>query len=216
MIPTLRHLMAAAFATTVAVSTTSNADHHEKSNRDHLSGSQGAIVWESLLGENGLDGWTVQDAPWTPTAWSRDGDTLIADVGEGRRARIIRGDDNWRSYELSVKATLVKGGSLQLWFAISDGRGYHFSTLTGWQTAALIEPDHTKLDVADFAWEYGREYDIVLAVRDKSVHVTIDGQLVNRITLPHRAKGAIGLAAWGKGTVAKFRTPWIRHYFIKK
>lgn len=148
--------------------------------------------------------------------WSREDDTLIADVGDGNRARIVQDDDSWRSYELSVQATLVKGGSFQLWFAIHDRKGHHFATLTGWQAAALIEPDHTKLDVADFVWEYGREYGVVLAVRDKSVMTFIDGQLVNRLTLAARPKGAIGLAVCGKGTIARFRDPRVRHYYRKR
>lgn len=178
-----------------------------------IAGSQGPIRWESLLKGDGLDGWNIQGDPWTSTAWSREGDTLIADVRTGGRARIIQGDESWRSYELRVQGTLVKGGALQLWFSIHDGNDHHFATLTGWQTAALIEPDHTKLDVADFIWEYGREYDIILAVRGKSVQTFIDGQLVNRVTLSKQPKGAIGLAVWGKGTIARFRDPQIRHYY---
>ena len=78
----------------------------------------GKIVWESLLQGEGLDGWEVNGDPWTPGAWSRDGDTIIADVGGGYRARIVTGDETWRYYESKVQ--MVKGGSAQLWFNIHD------------------------------------------------------------------------------------------------
>ena len=90
----------------------------------------GSIEWESLLDGEGLDGWTVNDDPWTAGAWSREGDTIIADVGGGYRARIIRGDKTWRSYELKVQMTMIKGGSAQLWFNIHDSQDHHFGVAT--------------------------------------------------------------------------------------
>ena len=67
--------------------------------RADIGGSQGPIVWESLLHGDGLSGWEAEGSPWTPTAWSREGDTVIADVGDGSRARLIQGDSSWRYYE---------------------------------------------------------------------------------------------------------------------
>jgi hypothetical protein len=176
----------------------------------------GKIEWESLLQGEGLDGWEVNGDPWTPGAWSREGDTIVADVGDGYRARIVTGDDTWRFYELKVQMTMVKGGSAQLWFNIHDNEDLHFAPLFGWQTAAIMAPDHTKLDVVNHVFERNREYDVVLAIRGNSVTTYIDGRLVNRLTLDHHPKAGIGLAVWGHNTVARFRDPKIRHYHRAK
>ena len=181
--------------------------------RAQIGGSQGGIVWESLLQGEGLEGWEINGDKWTPDAWSREGDTIIADVGEGNRARIVTGDDTWRAYELKVQMTVVQGGSAQLWFNIHDGQAYHFAPLLGWQTAAIMAPGHDKLDVVNHVFEVGREYDVVLAVRSKSVTTYIDGQLVNRVTLAEEARGGIGLAVWGRHSVSHFRDPKVRHYY---
>ena len=134
---------------------------------------------------------------------------MIADVGDGGRARLIQGDATWRYYEVKVQATLVKGSALQIHFSISEDRedSYHLATLTGWKAVAIINHDHTKLDVANFIFKRGREYDIVVAVRGNSITSYIDGKLVNRLTVPTPPRGGIGLAVWGRGTVARFRDP---------
>ena len=123
-------------------------------------------------------------------------------MGEGYRARIVIGDETWRSYELQVQMTMLKGGSAQLWFNIHDGQDYHFAPLLGWQTAAIMAPDHTKLDVVNHVFERDLEYDVVLAVRGNSVTTYIDGKLVNRLTLAEPPRGGIGLAVW-----AAMKTP---------
>lgn len=182
--------------------------------RPTIGGSQGAIGWESLLVGEGLEGWEVQGEPWAPDAWRREGRTLIAATGDSPRARIVTGDETWRAYELKVRLTLVRGGgSGQLWFNVHDKQGYHFAPLLGWQTAAIMDPHHTKLDVVNHVFVHGREYDIVLAVRGRSVTTYIDGALVNRVTLDHDPEGPIGLALWGRQSEVHFRDPRIRHYY---
>ena len=74
--------------------------------------------------------------------------------------------------------------------------------------------EDVKLDVVDFVMEPGREYDIVLKVRDHSVTSYVDGVLVNRLTLPEEPRGAVGLAVGGNNnSVVRFRDPKIRHYY---
>lgn len=53
----------------------------------------------------------------------------------------------------------------------------------------------------------------MLKVRDHSVTTYIDGDLVNRLTLPANPRGAVGLAVWGRNTVVHFRDPKVRHYY---
>ena len=62
---------------------------------------------------------------------------------------MVTGDETWRFYELKVQMTMVKGGWAQLWFNIHDNEDLHFAPLLGWQTAAIMAPDHTKLDVVN-------------------------------------------------------------------
>ncbi len=181
--------------------------------RPKIGGSQGPIEWESLLHGDALDGWEVNGEPWSSHAWRREGDTIIVEVADGARARIVAGDETWRSYELKVQMMMVKGGSAQLWFNIHDEQDLHFAPLLPWQTAAIMAPDHTKLDVVNHAFEQGQEYDVVLAVRGRSVTTYINGVLVNRLTLDNDPRGGIGLATWGRHTEARFRDPKIRHYY---
>ena len=191
--------------------------------RAEIGGSQGPIVWESLLRGDGLAGWEVGEAPWTPTAWSRDGDTLIADVGDGHQARLVQGDTSWWSYEYKVQTTILKGNALQLHFSISEDRHefYFLACLMGWKASALIkqhgkDEGDTKLDVDNFSMEYDREYDMVVAVRGNSMVCYIDGKAVNRLSVATQPMGGVGMAVMGNGAIARFRDPKIRHYFRKK
>ena len=88
-----------------------------------------------------------------------------------------------------MQSTLVKGPNLQIQFRISeDGRSFYFlDFLTGWKAMAISKVDGksgetTKLDVVNFIFEGGREYDIVIAARGHSLTSYIDGNLVNRVT----------------------------------
>ena len=88
---------------------------------------------------------------------------------------------------------------------VQDGQG-----LSGWHEETR---EDVKLDVVDFVMEPGREYDLVLKVRDHSVTSYVDGVLINRLTLPGVPRGAAGLAVWGNDSVVRFRDPKIRHYY---
>jgi len=183
--------------------------------RPHIGGMRGHIEWESLLHGDGLDGW----ADGKEGAWSRKGDTIFVSSGENRHTSLSQGDTTWANYELKVAATFVKGSNLQVQFRKSlDGRDYYFlDFLAGWKAISVTKkiggvPGVTKLDVMNFPFEYGREYDIVIAVRGESIHTYIDGQLINRLTHDFRRRGGISLATWGRNTVVRFRDPKVRHY----
>ena len=186
--------------------------------RTRLMGMEGEITWEPLLHEEGLEGWETSGDPWTPDAWSREGHTVISQTTTGSKTRLLQGDSGWKNYELKVQGTLVKGSNLQIPFRISeDGQAFYFlDCLMGWQAVSISKRDPTtgvtKLDVANFSIEYGREYDIVIAVRGHSIRSYIDGQLVNVLSDDTHIRGAVGLATWGRNTMARFRDPMIRHY----
>ena len=59
---------------------------------------------------------------------------------------------------------------------------------------AIINHDHTKLDVANCIFERGRQYDIVVAVRGNAITSHIDGKLVNRLTVAKPPGSGVGLA----------------------
>ena len=191
--------------------------------RAQLGGSQGGIQWESMLQGDGLKGWQASEAPFTPSVWRREGDTVIADTGSDNRGRLMQGGSEWAAYEFKVQATIVQGAGPQLVFGISeDGAASHFlSYLTGWKTMVVVRRndvthEDVKLDVVDFVMEQGREYDLVLKVRDHSVTTYIDGVLTNRLTMPEDPNGAVALAVWGRNTVVRFRDPKIRHYYKRR
>ena len=176
--------------------------------------------WESMIDGEGLAGWHASDSPFTSSVWRREGDAIIADTGQASRGRLVQGDGTWAAYEFKVQATIEKGYGPQLVFGISDDAiSSHFLTyLAGWKTMVIVRRNEetredVKLDVVDFVMDPGREYDIVLKVRDHSVTSYVDGVLVNRLTLPGEPRGAVGLAVWGNNTVVRFRDPRIRHYY---
>jgi hypothetical protein len=176
---------------------------------------RGHIEWESLLHGDGLERWTAGEEG----AWSREGDTIVVSSGQNHHTSLSQGDTTWAHYELKVAATFVKGSNLQIQFRrSSDGRDFYFlDFLAGWKAISVTKkvggvPGVTKLDVTNYPFEYGREYDIVIAVRGESIHTYIDGQLVNRLTHDFRHRGGIALATWGSETVIRYRDPKIRHY----
>ena len=142
------------------------------------------------------------------------------DRRRGRRGTNSAGSGRLQlgALELKVQGTLVKGSNLQLQFRISeDSQDFYFlDYLAGWKPMAISKWDEktgvTKLDVVNFIFESGREYDIVLAVRGNSITSYIDGKLVNRLTVATNPRGGIALAIWGNHTIARFRDPKVRHY----
>jgi len=183
--------------------------------RAHIGGMRGHIEWESLLHGDGLDGWASREEG----AWSRQGDAIVVSSGQNRHTSLSQGDTTWVNYELKIGATFVKGSNLQIQFRRSaDGRDYYFlDFLSGWKAISVTKkvggvPGVTKLDVMNYPFEYGREYDIVIAVRGESIHTYIDGQLINRLTHDFRRRGGIALATWGRNTIVRYRDPKIRHY----
>jgi hypothetical protein len=56
-----------------------------------------------MLHGDTLEGWEASDSLWTPTVWSREGDSIIAGApGPGQQARLVLGDEKWAHYEFKV------------------------------------------------------------------------------------------------------------------
>lgn len=183
--------------------------------RAHIGGMRGPIKWESLLQENGLDGWHTKDND----VWSREGNTIVVNARQHDHTSLAIGDTTWANYEFKSAITFIKGSNLQIHFRrSSDGKDRYFvDFLAGWKAISVTQkerdkPGVTKLDVVNFPFKHGQEYDLVIAVRGESIHTYIDGLLVNRVTHDFRREGGIALATWGKNTVVHFKNPKIRHY----
>ena len=107
---------------------------------------------------------------------------------------------------------------MQIAFRVSeDGKSYYFlDFLTGWRAVAISKkeagvPGVTKLDVVNFPFEYGREYNITIAARGHSIISYIDGEMVNRLTDGSLTNGGVGFLMW-HDTKVRFREPKIRLY----
>lgn len=182
--------------------------------RAEIGGMDGPIRWESLLEGDGLEGWDIKAED---PIWSRDNDAVVVSSGDSSNHAVpaLRGDVSWKSFELKTQITVVRAPAVQIGFRITDAGRYVFQFLNGWKCACLCIVDDnglTKLDVVDFVVEPGREYDLVISAREKSLVTYIDGTLVNRLTDDTYSKGGISLGVWGKNSDVRFRDPKVRHY----
>ena len=184
--------------------------------RAKIGGMHGAIKWESMLHGDGLEGWKPDDE----RIWSREGDTVILDAaGLSSSSRLVQGDSTWSHYEFKVQVTLVHAANIQIRFGITeDSREYMIDYLGGWKAMAIStylrdkRGSVNKLDVVNCVLHPKQEYDLVLAVRGRSVTTYVDGNLINRITLDENPKGAVALGTWGHRAIVRFKDPKIRHY----
>lgn len=186
--------------------------------RDKLGGIKGDITWQSLLQGDSLDGWIAHQSPNYPDGWRREGDTVVGKIPRKKYGRIVTGDSKWRSYDFSVKATLVSGSNIQIAFRISEDNTSHYllDFLTGWKAVAISKKvggvrGVTKLDVVNFPIEKGREYDIMISVRGHSIISYIDGVRVNRLTDGSFPRGKVGFLMW-HDTNVRFRDPKVQLY----
>ncbi len=185
---------------------------HESYGREVIAGMRGVIHWEKLLHAEGLDGWRVANKD----SWTRTDDVLIGEQHQSGTSLEI-GDPSWSDYELSVLITPIGGGNAQVWFRITetddDKQFYMFDMLLGWQAVAVSKVTGagklTKLSVVNFPIELGREYNVMIAVREASLTTYIDGQVINQLTDSSYSSGPIALNVWQSKTA--FRDPRIRH-----
>jgi hypothetical protein len=196
--------------------------------RKVIHGMQGAMPWQPLLTE-GLQGWLVSAVPPTwkrvsldapPPGWQRTADGLIGeDPIEGTGSGLVVGDATWVDYEVSLLATALAGGNIQMLFRMQQSpfQGYVFDMMLGWQTVDIHKlevgitgrPHLTLLSVVNFPVEHQREYAISIAARGQSLTTYIDGALVNQVTDSSIRSGGAGPNVWhGK---ALFRDMQVRH-----
>ena len=192
--------------------------------RSGLGGMKGDIVWQALLKGEGTDGWREIDVPLDSssalerrTLWSRRGNSILGRAPKGTASRLVAGDTSWRDYEVSTLLTLVEGPNMQLQFRVSqDGKAYYLlDFLYGWQAVAIskMEPDARaveKLSVVNFPFVRGREYNVLIAARERSLTSYIDGKLINQVTDRSFREGGIAMCLWS--STVNSRDPRIRHF----
>lgn len=170
--------------------------------------------WKSLLHGNDLAGWEPDD----PRVWSRDGDALVIDAaGLNQCNALTYQKGNWSNFELSVQATLVHGANLQIDFAITAERPrvYMLDWLRGMGKMAISSYERGKhgtnvLQLLDMEIEWGREYDLLLAVEGSTVKSFVDRQPVSDVDVNDDLTGTISLGTYGPHAIAHFRDPRIR------
>lgn len=192
------------------------------------STDRGAMPWHPLLTE-GLEGWYVSALPVTwqpistdapPTPWQRVRDGLVGeDLDDSNGSGLVVGDAGWANYEVSLLATALAGGNIQLLFRAnrSPFQAYVFDMMLGWQTVDIHklevgitgQPHLTLLSVVDYPIEHQREYAISIAARGQSLTTYIDGALVNQVTDASIPAGGVGPNVWHGKTL--FRDLKIRH-----
>ena len=204
-------------AISIVVIPTAGEEDRENNSRGRTE-MEGAD-WQSLLHGTKFDGWIESEEPWTRATWSREGETITGRVTGHRKARITQGDSSWTDYEFSVKAKLVEGEALQLHFRVSDGGSsfYMIDLWPGSHGAVLISKRGPNTDgvahlnKVDFPFEEGREYEILISARGRSLTCTIDGELVNQVIDDSYSGGGVGFNLWHP-TTATFKNPRVRHY----
>ena len=92
---------------------------------------------------------------------------------------------------------------------------YLLDFLYGWQAVAIskMEPDARaveKLSVVNFPFVRGREYNVLIAARERSLTSYIDGKLINQVTDRSFREGGIAMCLWW--STVNSRDPRIRHF----
>ena len=183
-------------------------------------------VWESLLPDSGLEGWTESGDPWTPAEWTREGDTITGRIPTDQKARLVIGDSTWTDYEVSYKATLLVGSALQLHFRVSEGGGYYMIDMwPGYEAPPGEEPGHPAtlismrkagaggvdhLNKKPFPFKMNVEYDFRVVAIGSALSCYINGVMVNEVSHDMFRNGGIGLNMWHT-TTAKYRDLKVRH-----
>ncbi|RKN34029.1 alpha-L-arabinofuranosidase C-terminal domain-containing protein [Micromonospora musae] len=124
---------------------------------------------------------------WSPIAgrgaWSVvDGGYVQSDTA-AENTMVEAGDENWRDYDLDVKATKLSGAEgFLVGFGVKDTGNYYWWNLGGWNnTQGAVEKavngGKTTLIAKPNTIETGRAYDIKVQIRGTKVTLLLDGQV---------------------------------------
>jgi alpha-L-arabinofuranosidase len=138
---------------------------------DDFSGT--AANWTTVAGR-GV--WTVADGRYTQSDAAAENTMVTA------------GDPTWRDYDLNVKATKQSGREgFLVAFGVKDTNNYYWWNLGGWNnTQSAVEKAEgggkSTLISNGTTVETGREYDLKVQVRGRTVTLFLDGQQWGQFT----------------------------------
>lgn len=169
--------------------------------------------FRSLLSGDGLEGWSGGSGP---AAFRREGDALIGVAGDWGD-RLMTGADGWTDCEYAADVTILEGGLAQLHYRIGgDGHRcwYTLDLLPKEQQARLAWADNREggpglvpLLTKPCPLVLGREYELRVLVRGRSITGYVDGQEVGTVADDRSPSGRVGVGLFGR---ARFRSPRVK------
>jgi alpha-L-arabinofuranosidase len=132
------------------------------------------------------DDFSGTDANWTNIAgrgsWAVTDGAYVQSDTAAENTMVMAGDPAWQNYDLNVKATKISGREgFLVGFGVKDTNNYYWWNIGGWdntQTAVeKAEGGGKSTFIADgTSVETGRQYDIGIQVRGRTVTLFLDGQ----------------------------------------
>ncbi|HEU5473708.1 MAG TPA: alpha-L-arabinofuranosidase C-terminal domain-containing protein [Actinophytocola sp.] len=132
------------------------------------------------------DDFSGTDEKWTNIAgrgaWAISGGGYVQSDAVAENTMVMAGDPAWRDYDLNVKATKLSGREgFLIGFGVKDSNNYYWWNLGGWNnTQSAVEQavgGGKQIMIADGTRiETGRQYDVRIQVRDRTVALFLDGQ----------------------------------------
>lgn len=132
------------------------------------------------------DDFAGTDANWTNIAgrgsWAVTNGAYVQSDTAAENTMVMAGDPAWQNYDLNVKATKVSGREgFLVAFGVKDSGNYYWWNLGGWNnTQSAVEKAEgggkSTLIADGTAIETGRQYDVHVQVRGRTVSLFLDGQ----------------------------------------
>ncbi len=123
---------------------------------------------------------------WTNIAgrgsWAVTDGAFVQSDAVAENTMVMAGDPAWRDYDLNVKATKLSGREgFLVGFGVEDSNNYYWWNIGGWNnTQTAVEKavgGGKEIMVADgTSVQTGRQYDVRIQVRGRSVQLFLDGQ----------------------------------------
>jgi alpha-L-arabinofuranosidase len=132
------------------------------------------------------DDFSGTDAKWTNIAgrgtWAVTDGAYVQSDTAAENTMVMAGDPAWQNYDVSVKATKLSGREgFLVGFGVKDSGNYYWWNLGGWNnTQSAVEKAEgggkSTLVSDGTTIETGRQYDVRVQVRGRTVSLFLDGQ----------------------------------------
>jgi alpha-L-arabinofuranosidase len=132
------------------------------------------------------DDFSAGDANWTNIAgrgtWAVTGGAYTQSDTAAENTMVMAGDPAWQDYDLNVKATKQSGREgFLVGFGVKDSNNFYWWNLGGWDnTQSAVEKAEgggkSTLISDGTTVQAGREYDLRVSVRGRTVSLFLDGE----------------------------------------